>query len=250
MNVKVLIDCSIGLAAAVAVGFMLARHSQDLPVAQSQGEAIQPVDPVNREVTGEPLALEEGSARKVGPEWGRSVEMGDPLYGAKNADDLEWLRRNGYPSMEQRQRVSERASSDVDLKSMPVGDPVGIMLAESILQRDPSNARAEEYLRQSSIRGSIYALEAIARTKPEVDGVPSIERVAYYKAAAMRGNWAVDVAGASYVRDERVAMLSSMMAQQIVSGIDKARGQLGMDPLVRDPKPGLIDFINATGQKK
>ncbi|HEL2977516.1 TPA: homeobox domain-containing protein [Stenotrophomonas maltophilia] len=190
------------------------------------------------------------SSRKMGGDWGARIEIGDPLYNAKTTDELEWFRRNGYPSMAQREEVAKRSVSQADLEEFPKGDPVGILVAEAILQRDSGNSKADDYLRESSIHGSIYALEALARTKPEVDGSPSIERAAYYKAAAMRGNWVVDLAGATYVKDERAAMLSSLVAQQVLGGIDTARGQLGMDPLVRDPKPGLIEFINATKVKK
>lgn len=189
-------------------------------------------------------------SRKIGDGWGAQIDIGDPLYNAKTMEELEWLRRNGYPSMAQREEVAKRSVSQADLEGFPKGDPVGILVAEAILHRDPGNSRADDYLRESSIHGSIYALEALARTKPEVDGLPSIERTAYYKAAAMRGNWVADLAGATYVKDERAAMLSSLVAQQVLEGIDTARGQLGMEPLVRDPKPGLIEFIDATNVKK
>lgn len=174
--------------------------------------------------------------------WGKSLRLGDPLYGAASVEEIVWLRRNGYPSMEQRQRVAQHVPVDDDLSALAPGDAAGILISEQLLLLDQDNAVAGKYLMDSAVEGSIYALEALARIGTSGGEDPDLASKAYYKAASMRGNWAVDVAGVGLLQGERSQMISSLGAQQILSNLDEQRARLGRDPLVRDTRPGLMEF--------
>ena len=230
-------------AGAIALcGFaaFFVSHHRPAPTLSTPAPAVSPT-----EGAGEVL---KSSSKQ--PQSASAMKIGDPLSEPKNVQEVAWLTRNGYPTQGEVQAAMDTAATSAQLDIGGGVTPTRIIQAETLAISDP-NRRNEAigYLSDAAKRGSIYALEGLAR----VTGHPALNNPvrseAYWRAAQMRGDWAAGMTPRLPLSNEDSA-LASLMAQQILNQINGDRRTHGLPSLGQDPRPGLNELLRQIAESR
>jgi hypothetical protein len=171
------------------------------------------------------------------------LAVGDPLYPMADEAAIEWLRRNGYPSMLEFQATNGRRPSlrDVNLQDgISAEELLDLELIAAIDEGERKEAIAQ--LNKAAAMGSMYALEVLGRVHASRKNYVWSE--AYFRASQIRGNWAIEMRmKPRLTAGEQI--FASIMAQQIIDSANIARQRQGLGPLAHDSRPGAEDALVA-----
>ena len=174
------------------------------------------------------------------------IGMGDALQEPKSQEELQWLRRNSYPSSDAlKDAVFGRASiSDLVLEDGISGWE--LVRAEQVAALEPhSRKQAISFLEEAANQGSIYALQSLGAVYGDPTTGNILQSEAYYKVAEMRGDWTAHMRVTQMHPTAEQDLISSLMAYQFLERMNNARKAKGLQPLGADPRPGLNDFLMA-----
>ncbi|MDH5832182.1 hypothetical protein QFW80_16815 [Luteimonas sp. M1R5S18] len=173
-------------------------------------------------------------------EKGYEVSMGDPFLEPRSEAEVEWLRRNRYPSAAARSDAAQFMASELDFDHRDGIEAIEIVAAEQYARQHPDNReRAVEFLNEAAISGSTYALETLGRLHGSADPVTS---EAYFRAAAHRGDWNAHLRVKPPLTSEQ-EMLASLLAHQVIENLELQRRRRGLPALGNDQRPGLDQFL-------
>jgi hypothetical protein len=239
----------IALSAGL-VYFVVARYAPEQVGASVMTErdvAIGPKSGVHAAIhPGGNLAQPNVMGSPIRINLGRSeVAMGDPIQAPKSQEELLWLRRNGYPSDEAlKDAINNGPPSINDLVLEDGISAWELVRAEQIALLDPQNRKqAISFLQEAANQGSIYALQALGLVYGDPRSGNVVQSEAYYKAAAMRGDWSAHMRITQVQPSAEQAFISSLMAHQILESMDQSRKAKGLQALGVDPRPDVNDFL-------
>lgn len=172
------------------------------------------------------------------------ISIGDPLFEPRTEDELLWLTRNSYPSQAERDHALGGAPNEHALNAADGVTPTEIIQAEQLAVLFPDKQRvAGSFLKEAAIQGSTYALESMARmlSHPHINN--PVQSEAYFRAAALRGDWNMHLRAGKPSLSSENDLLADLLAQQIIENINLQRRNRGLAPLYPDPRPGLDEFL-------
>jgi hypothetical protein len=190
-----------------------------------------------------PVASDAPAVELV-PGPGQQLELNDPLNTARTPAELDWLRRNGFPSEAEKKAVPVNlpAVSRINIRDGATSSEL-IALSEIALADESSREAAIASLNEAAALGSMYALEVLGNLYNDPRIRNPVMSEAYLRASQYRGNWATAIRRHPAMPPER-DVLASLMAQQFIENANILRAQRGMGPLQHDFRPGLGQAIH------
>ena len=178
------------------------------------------------------------------PEPGEELELNDPLNTATTPAELDWLKRNGFPSEAEKRNIRANLPevSRINIRDGATSTEL-IALSEIALADESSRAAAIANLNEAAALGSMYALEVLGNLYNDVRIRNPVMSEAYFRASQYRGNWATAIRRHPEMPPER-DVLASLMAQQFIENANLLRAQRGLGPLQHDFRPGLSQAIH------
>ena len=228
----------------VAVVWRYAGDSGTSPGDESGANSTEP------DVPSTPGTADRRAAFVLRPPVDRGIKLGDPLFSPNSAEDVEWLRRNGYPSDEELRAGLNATPSALDLDIEDGISPAEVVMAASLGVMGPEQRNeATSFLNEAAVRGSVYALQATGEMLTHPAVANPVQSEAYLRASVLRGDWTGNIRTRAPLSHEQ-DLLASLMAQQVIDNIHKQRLSRGWPPLQADPRPGLNEVMDRIARSR
>lgn len=236
---------------AVLGYFYFARSAEEDVSASERVDQRALADARGQEsVSGGPVATPTKSNVGSNPvrQWTADIPIGmsDPLQEPKSQEELQWLRRNGYPSSD---ALKDAMFGRASINDLVLEDGISgweLVRAEQVAAQEPHNReQAVAFLEEAASQGSIYALQSLGRVYGDPSTGNILQSEAYYKVAEMRGDWTAHMRVRHVQPTADQDLISSLMAYQFLERMDNERRAKGLQPLISDPRPGLNAFLMA-----
>jgi hypothetical protein len=165
------------------------------------------------------------------------IRPGDPLYPGESDEGIAWLIRNDFPSSLELEMASGRIPLPADVDPADGFTPRELLDLEQLAGQETTRDQALNGLNEAAAMGSMYALEVLGRVYATAPRQNLVWSEAHYRAAQIRGNWAVEFRFKPRLSEEN-NIIASIMAQQIIDQSNALRARKGMAPLAHDSRPG------------
>lgn len=240
-----LLKATLVVAFIAAAATFVWMQSRPRPEATPPLLSERPPRPVIDLSTAPPAPVaSDATAVELVPAPGQQLELNDPLNTARTPAELDWLRRNGFPSEAEMKAVPSLlpAVSRINVRDGATSTEL-IALAEIARADETSRDAAIANLNEAAALGSMYALEVLGNLYNDPRLRNPVMSEAYFRASQYRGNWATAIRRRPAMPPER-DVLASLMAQQFIENANLLRKQRGMGPLQHDFRPGLGQAIH------
>lgn len=232
----------VALVAGLYIRYMDALESPRGPQAVAEA--------ANSDTAGNATRARDSNAPKpISPrvvDKATGIQAGDPRYKNETDAGLAWLRRNGYPSSLEVEMTSGIVPSLDSIDPKDGLSAVELLNLEQLASSKNDDVRnsAVQTLNEAAAMGSMYALEALGQVYASGPYANKIWSEAYYRAAQIRGNWAVEFRFKPAMNDAE-NVLAAIMAQQVIDNANRLRQSRGLRPLEHDSRPGAQEALAA-----